>query len=80
MMKTVHGIVHGTTIELTEPLGFPEGQEVEVQVTILARGKKWGEGISRSAGALADDAEWDGIMEEIQQNRKLDRRSQLEEQ
>jgi hypothetical protein len=34
----------------------------------------WGEGIKRCAGALADDPEWDAIMEEVHQGRKLERR------
>jgi hypothetical protein len=35
MTKTLHGKVHGKTIELDEDLGVAEGQEVEVQVTIV---------------------------------------------
>jgi hypothetical protein len=32
MTKTLHGKVHGKTIELDEDLGVAEGQEVEVQI------------------------------------------------
>ena len=32
MTKTVHGIVHGRTIELAEDLGVVDGQAVEVYV------------------------------------------------
>ena len=35
MTKTLHGKVHGKTIELDEDLGVAEGQEVEVQVKIV---------------------------------------------
>jgi hypothetical protein len=35
MTKTMHGKVHGRTIELDEDVGVPEGQEVEVQVKIV---------------------------------------------
>ena len=35
MTKTLHGRVHGKTIELDEELGIAEGQEVEVQVKIV---------------------------------------------
>jgi hypothetical protein len=35
MTKTIHGKVHGKTIELDEDLGVAEGQEVEVQVRIV---------------------------------------------
>ena len=33
--KTIHGKVHGKTIELDEDLCVAEGQEVEVQVKIV---------------------------------------------
>jgi len=69
-------------IELDEDLGVADGQEVEVQVMLvpIPTAKQWGEGIRRTAGALADDPEWDGIMEEIYQARKVERRPQLEEE
>jgi hypothetical protein len=35
MTKTLHGKVHGKTIELDEDLGVAEGQDVEVQVTVI---------------------------------------------
>jgi hypothetical protein len=71
MTKTMHGKVHGRTIELDEDPGVAEGQEVEVQVRVLPKtGRKPGEGFLRTEGALADDTEWDAIMEEISQARK----------
>ncbi|MGP0070199.1 MAG: hypothetical protein ACLQGP_42195 [Isosphaeraceae bacterium] len=70
MTKTMHGKVHGKTIELDEDPGVAEGQEVEVQLRIIPSARKWGEGILRTAGALADDPEWDTIMEQIYQERK----------
>jgi hypothetical protein len=78
MTKTLHGKVHGKTIELAEELGVPEGQEVEIQIKVISKpGKKTGEGFLRTEGALADDEEWDGIMEEIYSSRKLERRQQI---
>ena len=65
MTKTMHGKVHGRTIELDEDVDAPEGQEVEVQVRFLKPVGKWGEGIRRSAGGWADHPEMDAIMEEI---------------
>jgi hypothetical protein len=79
MTKTVHGKVHGKTIELDEDLGVADGQEVEVQVTIVPPKKPWGEGIRRSAGGWAAYPEMDDIMEKIHQERKLERRSQTEQ-
>jgi hypothetical protein len=78
MTKTIHGTIHGKIIELDEDLGVAEGLAVEVQVTVIQPSRKWGEGILRSAGALADDPHWDAIMEEIHQARKVERRPQGE--
>jgi hypothetical protein len=77
MTKTFHGKVHGRTIEVDEDIGVPDGQVVEVQVKVLPPARKWGEGILRTAGALADDPYWDAIMEEIHKARKLERRPQI---
>ena len=70
MTKTIYGTVHGKTIELYEDLGVAEGQEVELQVKIIPPKRQWGEGILRTAGALADDPEWDSIMEEIHRGKQ----------
>jgi hypothetical protein len=80
MTKLLRGVVHGRTIELDEDLGVAEGQEVELQVTIVQPPRKWGEGILRTAGALADDPHWDAIMEEVHQARKIKRRPQTEDE
>ncbi len=80
MNKTLHGKVHGTTIELDEDLGLAEGQVVEVQVRVVEPARKWGEGILRSAGGWVDYPEMDVIMEKIQQERKMDRRQQWDDQ
>ncbi len=80
MTKTVHGKIRGKAIELDEDLGVVDGQEVEVQVTIAQPARKWGDGILRTAGALADDPYWDAIMEEVHQARKIERRPQTEDQ
>ena len=78
MIKTMHGIVHGRSIELDEDLGVADGQEVEVQVKVISKTpRKPGEGFLRTEGALADDTEWDAIMEEIYQARKLERLPQV---
>ena len=80
MLKTVHGIVQGKTIELDEDLGVAPGQAVEVQVRVIT-GKKslpgpppgWQPGSKKSvAGALADlcTPEEDRILDEIYQDRQ----------
>jgi hypothetical protein len=75
MTRTIHGTIHGKTIELDEDPGVADGQEVEVQVKVIVKtGRKPGEGFLRTEGALADDTEWDAIMEEIFPARKMERR------
>ncbi len=79
MSVVIHGVVHGKTIELKESLGVPDGQEVELVVRGIEPVRPGGEGILRSAGALADDPYWDGIMAEIQRERKVERRPQTDD-
>ncbi len=72
MVKAAHGKVHGKTIELIEDLGLSEGQDVEVQVTVVTAPRHPGEGLQRCAGALAKEwtEEDDRILEEIHKDRK----------
>ncbi len=79
MTKTIHGTVHGKTIELDEEPGVAEGEEVEVTIRTISDPvvRRGGEGFSRTEGALADDTEWDAIMDEIYRARKQERRPQI---
>ncbi len=79
MIRSLRGIVHGRTVELNADPGVPDGEEVDV---VLSRPThpKTGEGIRRTDGMLVDDAEWDEIMEQIYQDRKLERREQWEDE
>jgi hypothetical protein len=73
MTRIMHGIIRGRTIELDQEAGVPEGQEVEVAIrTILTASKSdsWGEGLRRSAGALANIPGLDEDMDEILRERK----------
>ncbi len=70
--------MYGKTIEFDQDLGVPDGQDVEVQIKVITPRTNWGEGILRTAGALADDPYWDAIMEEVHQARKIERRPQTE--
>jgi len=81
MTRTVHGVVRGKTIELTEDLGLCEGEEVELIVRTVRSGKSTqsGEGFLRTEGALTDDPYWDPIIEEIYQDRKKDTRREIDE-
>jgi hypothetical protein len=78
MEKTIHGKVRGRSIEFDQDLGVADGQEVEVQIKVILPARKWGDGILRTAGALADDPYWDAIMEEVHLARKIERRPQME--
>jgi hypothetical protein len=79
MDKVLHGVVHGQTIELNEPAGVADGQEVEVVVRYSMPSRPWGEGIRNSAGGLADcwTEEDDQILSQIQQDRKRDTRPEI---
>jgi hypothetical protein len=81
MMKSTHGRIHGRTIELDEDLGLAEGQEVEIQVKVIVQPARWGDGLQRCAGALADEwsAEDDRILEELHLDRKRDSRREISE-
>ena len=68
------------TIELTEDAGVPEGQGVEVQLKISSEANRSGDGIQRSAGALANDPDFDDIMDEVYRARKLERVSRSEDE
>lgn len=79
MTKTVHGVVHGKTIELDEELGIAEGQQVEITVRSVSPTTvhQPGDGFLRTEGALANDSDWDGIMEEIYLARRQEHRPQV---
>ena len=75
-MTEIHTIqdVTGPTVTIAVPPEFA-GQQVEIEVRLVAKRKEpWGEGLKRRAGILADEPEWDPILEEIHQARKLERR------
>jgi hypothetical protein len=75
MDRVAHGRIHGKTIELDEDPGFAAGQSVEVSVKVTTPPRPWGEVIRRTAGVLANDAQWDVIMDEVHESRKLERYS-----
>lgn len=75
------GIVHGNIIELDQPSGLPDGQPVTVTVLPVPPAPAGedrlppGEGLRRSAGAWAEDAEeLDKFLEWNRQRRKIGRR------
>jgi hypothetical protein len=79
MTRTLRGVIHGRTVELTEDLGVPDGQQVEITIKTVASPKPWGEGLRRCAGAFAADwtEEDDRILEEIHRERKRETRKEI---
>jgi hypothetical protein len=69
------GTIHGKLIELDQPANLPDGQQVTVVVQPIEDSKlEAGEGLRRSAGAWADDAdELDQYLAWNRQQRKLGR-------
>lgn len=70
------GVIHGRMIELNEAPGLPDGQNVAVTLQPLqVEPLPPGEGIRRSAGAWADDAEaLDEFLSWNREQRKVGRR------
>lgn len=69
MTKRIHGTVRGNTIELDDAPGIADGQRVEVVLTVEPPGRRWGEGILRSAGVAANSPEFDRVFEQIEKDR-----------
>jgi hypothetical protein len=71
-MKIVRDVT-GPTLTIDLPPEF-KNQQVEVEVRLLEKKQPWGEGLNRSAGIMADEATFGPVMDEIQQERKRERR------
>ena len=72
MTQTLHGVIHGNSIELSRKPALADGAEVEVIIRPTKLAKRPEESFSRTEGALVDDSAWDVIMEEVQQARHLE--------
>jgi hypothetical protein len=73
MSRVMQGIVHGKTIELDRESGVPDGHAVEIvirPISVLPEKETWGEGLRRSAGALAGIPGVDKDMDQILGDRK----------
>jgi hypothetical protein len=79
MTRTVHGVIRGRTIELTQDPGVADGQQVEISIKAVPPPRPWGEGLRRCAGAFAADwtEEDDRILDEIYRGRKQDTREDI---
>lgn len=82
MTRTLHGIVNGNTIELSDDLGVPAGQAVEVMVRLLPESNvstPESNGGDKPAGEFVWTEEDDRILEQIYQQRKNDTRHEIPE-
>jgi hypothetical protein len=79
MSETLRGIVHGRTIEVDRDPGLADGTTVEVELHVPEPERKPGDGIRRSAGALAHlpPEDWEAL-EAIIRERKSDKRPPIE--
>lgn len=70
MTKTMRGIIHGKTIELLQNPGLEDGYRVEVEIRPLASREEQIAALKRIAGSMADDPEFEAILEQIQRERR----------
>lgn len=64
MTKTVKGKIHGTTIELEEPILLPDGTEIEIQIRIDRLSH-----LEQAFGGWRDDPELDQALDQIDRDR-----------
>jgi len=73
------GVIRGNLIELTEPAGLPDGQEVSVVITVATRKRLKlppGEGLRTSFGGWSDDPEGlDQFLIDLRRARDADTRT-----
>lgn len=79
MSQIIHGVIHGKTIELSLDPGLKDGEPVEVVVRPAVKRLKPGEGILRTAGAIANDPQAIADFEEIFKTRREARFRELPE-
>lgn len=77
-MTSMHGIIHGRTIELAEDPRIADGQRMQVEVRAVSAPSKWGEGILRSASGWSEHSVLDEVLETIQWQRQQERQSQAD--
>lgn len=79
MSELVRGVIHGRIVELESDPGLPDGETVELRILSHTNGHDPKRGWQHLEGILADDPEWDQIMAEIHEQRKVEQRPQLDD-
>jgi hypothetical protein len=64
MPKTVKGKIHGTMIELEEPVLLPDGTEIEIQIRVDRLTH-----LEQAFGGWRDDPELDQALDQIDRDR-----------
>jgi hypothetical protein len=64
MTKTVKGKIHGTTIELDQPVLLPDGTEIEVEIRVDRLTH-----LERAFGGWRDDPQLDQAFDQIDRDR-----------
>ena len=64
MTKTVKGKIHGTMIELEEPVSLPDGAEIEIQIRIDRLTH-----LEQAFGGWRDDPQLDQAFDQIDRDR-----------
>ncbi len=70
MTKVTEGVIHGRTIELRDDSGFADGQVVRVVLQGQPRPEERDAALCRVAGSMANDPEFDAIMDQVRRDRE----------
>lgn len=70
MSETLEGVIRGKTIELATDPGLVDGQVVQVIVKPLPTPDQRRDAILRTAGSMANDADFDAAMSQVQADRR----------
>jgi hypothetical protein len=69
MPEVVRGVIHGKTIELLADPGIADGRRVEITIRSIAQQDDRTDAIVRTAGSMANDPEFEAVMEEVRRYR-----------
>ena len=70
MSEAIEGVIHGKTIDLTTDPGFADGQAVRVIVKPLSTPEQRRDAILRTAGSMANDADFEAAMAQVERDRR----------
>ena len=73
MSEAIEGVIHGKTIDLTTDPGLADGQAVRVIVKPLSTTEQRRDAILRTAGSMANDADFDAVMAQVDRDRRAAR-------